>query len=104
MYLNDESIKILRTVLMFFNEETMKIIESIVVSEEPELSAITSCKRINMYINLMELLDPTLSESKTIDEFIRKSGYDENFIILFKAKIEEEKLRRKKINNKFDML
>jgi hypothetical protein len=104
MYLNDESIKILRTVLMFFNEETMKIIESIVVSEEPELSAITSCKRINMYMNLMELLEPTLYEPKTIDEFIRKSGYDEDFIISFKAKIKDEKLRRKKINSKFTTL
>lgn len=98
MYLNDESIKILRTVLMFFNEETMKIIESIVGSEEPEMSAITSCERINMYVNLMELLEPTLSESKTIDKIIRKNGYDEDFISTFKAKIEDEKLRREKIN------
>jgi hypothetical protein len=38
-------------------------------------------------MTLMELLEPTLSDPKTIDEFIRKSGYDENFIISFKAKI-----------------
>lgn len=79
--------------LKMFIEDTMKLAEKVVNEVinkvEPEISAVTTKKRIQLYIDLSKDLNelfPLLS----FQDVILDQGYDQEFVKLFEKGVSEE--------------
>lgn len=87
--MESEGIKNLATMLEFFIDDTMKLAEKVVNEKQAETSAVTTKRRIELYIDLSKEIYKEFQLS-SFQEVISKRAYSEEFIKQFEEKLSEE--------------
>lgn len=82
----------------WFKSDNIELLENVMCDslDNPQYSAITAKRRIQLYIKFMRKYDPSY-KINTVSELLLNSGYTEEFVRVFAQKIRNEMPLRKEI-------